>query len=255
MTDDLYERAVRRAGENGRPKRPPIDPALAQSRADIARLASEARVKARTLDPGLSQALDRLAALETEAVKTRGNLAALSERARAGEIAPDAAARLRATVRQEAERELLARYEAARKEADAARERALAAFLPPVEADGGRTLETKSDLALALDAGGKDASSAFRNAWMTALRDRNRVGLALLSGSWGRNQWVARGGDASQFDDLRRGLLRDVAEGPAFADVEAIKTLRALNSRVVTEAVVGTREHVRIAVDALAEDE
>lgn len=255
MTDALYERALRVAGENGRPQRRPIDPALERSRNDLARLASEARVKTRTLDAGLSQALDRLAALEADAVKTRGNLAVLAARARAGEISPEAAARLRATVRQEAERELLARYEAARKEVDAARERALAAFLPPIEADGGRTMETKSDLALALDAGGKDASSAFRNAWNTALRERNRVGLALLTGSWGRNQWAARGGDARAFDEIRTGLLREVAEGPAFQDVESIQRLRSLNSKTVTEAVVGTREHVRIAIDALAEDE
>lgn len=255
MSDTIYERAVRSAGDVGRPAPRPRDPSLERNRQEILRLSSEARVKARSLDAGLSAAIDRLAALESDAVKTRGSLRALAARARAGEIAPDAAARLRSTVRQEAERELLARYKAAQEEVEAARERAIAAFLPPVEPDGGRTQEIKGDLTLALDAGGKDASSAFRNAWNSALRDRNRPALALLAGSWGRNAWAARGGDPAQFDGLRSGLIQEAAAGPAFADVDSIQRFRGLTSRTIAEAVIGTREAVRIAIDELTEDE
>lgn len=250
---DLYDRAFDRTVP--RPAARKVDPALQESRDKIRRLASEARVKVRTLDPGLDQALGRLAALESEASSARARLADLSRRVQSGEVPAEVAARLRSAIRETAEREVVARAREVEKEVLEARRRALSAFLPTVEADGAKSRELKEDLTLALDAGGKDPSSAFAAAWRQATARGDRRALAILAGDWGRNQWATRGGDPRSFDDIATGLVTDAVNSEAFANVESVARLKALHSKTVTEASVGTREAVRIAVDDIGADE
>lgn len=254
MSEGLFERAVERTAARPKSGRA-SDPQLDAARAAVRKLASEARVRVRPLDGGLSAALDRLAALEGEASRAQATIADVRRRAAAGEIPPETAARLSAAVRSEAEKELVARYKAAEEAVSEARIRALRSFLPQVERDGGKTREAKDDLRLALDAGGKDVLAAFLGAARQAVRTKDRVGLALLAGEWGRNAWSARGGDPKAFEEVRSGFLTEAVNAPEFAEASTVQTLRALHSKAVHEAVVGTREAVGYAVGDLAGSE
>lgn len=249
-----YPNPIREALANYSDRAPeePVDPSRQEVAERLDARIAEIRESVRGVDPMIDTALVDLERRYADLTATTREARRVRHQAETGVIPPRVAETVLAEQESKIRQDVRGAIKAAEEAFKVGQERLLAEVLPPVDRADPAAAAAREDLLTVMQRV-EDPASAVETAFKESIAEGDDLAVRLLVGTWGRRQYLARGGSEETWQGLVEAFHQTLSQRAQAADPRSrqAKAWRAITGRDLPQFLAAAGGRLLFQVDRL----